>query len=67
MYLIGFYCYHIFTKIPVFNANIVDPEQLSDLGLHCLPMSLFWMPGRNGLTFQDMEKMLGSHINYHSL
>ena len=33
--------------IPVFNANSVDPDQMprsaaSDLGLHCLPMSLLW-------------------------
>ena len=35
-----------FTEIPVLNANSVDPDQTprsaaSDLGLHCLPMSLF--------------------------
>ena len=34
-----------FIEIPVFNANNVDPDQTprseaSDLGLHCLPMSL---------------------------
>ena len=34
-----------FTEIPVLNANSVDPEQkprtaASDLGRHCLPMSL---------------------------
>ena len=34
-------------EIPVFNANIVDLDQMphsaaSDLGLHCLPMSLLW-------------------------
>ena len=34
-----------FIEIPVFNANIVDPDQMphsaaSDLGLHCLTMSL---------------------------
>ena len=28
-----------FIEIPVFNANSVDP---SDLSLHCLPMSLLW-------------------------
>ena len=33
--------------IPVFTANSVDPDQMphsvaSDLGLHCLPMSLLW-------------------------
>ena len=31
----------------VFNANSVDPEQIpqyaaSDLGVHCLPMSILW-------------------------
>ena len=36
-----------FIEIPVFNANSVDPDQMlcsamSDLGLHCLPMSLVW-------------------------
>ena len=36
-----------FTEIPVINANGVDPDQTpcsvaSDLGLHCLPMSLLW-------------------------
>ena len=35
-----------FIEIPVFNANSVDPDQTprsaaSDLGLHCLPVSLF--------------------------
>ena len=34
-------------EIPVFNANIVGPDQTprsaaSDLGLHCLLMSLLW-------------------------
>ena len=41
-------------KIPVFNANSVDPDQTrrsaaSDLGLHCLPMSLLRTVGINGL------------------
>ena len=38
-----------FIEIPVFYANSVDPYQTprspsvaSDLGLHCLPMSLLW-------------------------
>ena len=35
------------TEIPVFNANSVDPDQMphfvaSNLGLHCLPVSLLW-------------------------
>ena len=34
-------------EIPVFNANSVDTDQMlqnvvSDLGLHCLQMSLLW-------------------------
>ena len=34
-----------YIEIPVFNANSLDPNQTprsaaSDLGLHCLPMSL---------------------------
>ena len=36
-----------FIEIPEFNANSVDPDQTprsaaSDLGVHCLPMSLLW-------------------------
>ena len=36
-----------FVEIPELNANSVDPDQMphsvaSDLGLHCLPMSLLW-------------------------
>ena len=34
-------------RIPILNANSVDPDQTprsaaSDQGLHCLPMSLLW-------------------------
>ena len=41
-----------FTEIPVRNANSVDPDQTprsaaSDLGLHCLPMSILWDARRN--------------------
>ena len=37
----------IFIEIPVLNANSVDPDQTlhsaaSDLGPHCLPLSLLW-------------------------
>ena len=36
-----------FVEISILNANSVDPDQMphsaaSDLGLHCLPMSLLW-------------------------
>ena len=45
-----------YIEIPVCTANHVDPDQTprcaaSDLGLHCLPMSLLWDTlGINGLT-----------------
>ena len=44
--LVSFY-YHCFIEIPIFNANGVDPDQTprsaaSDLGLHCLQLSLLW-------------------------
>ena len=36
-----------FIEIPAFSANSVDPDQTprsaaSDLGQHCLPMSILW-------------------------
>ena len=45
--LVSFYYYHTLYKIPVFNANSVDPNQTphsaaSDLSLHCLPMPILW-------------------------
>ena len=41
-----FFLLRCFTEIPVFKANSVDTDQMphfaaSDLGLHCLPISLF--------------------------
>ena len=43
-----------FIRMPVINANSVNPDQMlhsaaSDLGLHCLPMSHLWALGTNGL------------------
>ena len=40
-------CNHDLIEIPLFTANSVDPDQTphsaaSDLGLHCLPISLLW-------------------------
>ena len=39
--------FYYFIEIPVIYANSVGPDQTprsvaSDLGLHCLPMSLLW-------------------------
>ena len=49
-----------FIVIPVQNANSVYPDQTprfaaSDLGLHCLPMALFWDASINGLTHCILE------------
>ena len=46
VWLVVFFYYNMFKKT-VFNANSVDSDQMprsaaSDLGLHCLPMSLLW-------------------------
>ena len=46
---------NVLTEIPVFNANIVEPDQTpyssaSDLLLHCLSMSLLGSLGINGLS-----------------
>ena len=48
-----------FIEICVLNANSVDPDQMpqnaaSDLGLHCLPVSLYGMLGINGLNCNDI-------------
>ena len=45
--LLSFYYYHVFIENSELNANSADPDQTphsvaSDLGLHCLPMSLLW-------------------------
>ena len=47
----------IFIEIHVFTANSVDPDHMphsvvSDLGLHCLPLSLLWDIGiKKGFNF----------------
>ena len=52
---ISFYhlCFSRNAQLP--DTNSVDPDQTprfatSDLGLYCLPMSLLWDVGTNGLT-----------------
>ena len=46
----GLFCgfYSIFDGKSCYN---VDPDQIvaSDLGLHCLPMTFYGFPGKNGL------------------
>ena len=49
-----------FIILHVFNANSVHPDQMpgsavSDLSLHCLPMSLLWRLGINGLKKQQQK------------
>ena len=48
-------------EIPVFNANSVDPDQTlhsaaSDLGLHCLPITLFGVSRRNKMLTLTAQK-----------
>ena len=49
-----FCCFYSIFDGKILLANNADPDQMphyvaSDLGLHCLPMSLLWFPGKNGL------------------
>ena len=55
--LVSFYNYHILWKTSVLNANSVDRDRmpLSDLGLYCLPVSLFGTPGINGLIMSILD------------
>ena len=65
-----------FKAISVLNANSVDPDQTprsaaSDLGLHCLPMSIFWDAGHKRIKLKadlnlrnDCETGLRVHRNY---
>ena len=53
-----FFLLPCFIEIPVFNANSADPDQMShsaasDLGLHCLPMSLLWDARHKGLNYKQ--------------
>ena len=45
--LVSFYYFFVLKKFLFLNANSVDPDQAprftsSDLGLHCLPITLLW-------------------------
>ena len=43
MGVLSFLLLPCFITIPVLNVNSVEPHSAaSDLGLHCLPMSLLW-------------------------
>ena len=58
-----------FIEIPVFNANNVDPDQTprsvaaSDLGLHCLPITLLGVPGKAICEYQNVQFNLRNHVN----
>ena len=54
--LVSYYNY-LFIDIPVFDANSVHPDQRphSDLGLYCLPVSLYGMLGINDLRLINQE------------
>ena len=61
-------------KIPVINANSVEPNQTprsvaSDLDLHCLPMSLLWAARHKWINFQaytfaQIYWLLDTCLNY---
>ena len=45
-------------------ANSVDPDQMphyvaSDLGMHCLPITLLLFPGKNGLNYSMLFREIG--------
>ena len=53
-------------------ANSVDPDQMphsvaSDLGLHCLPMTLLWFPGKKMLREPPMKKIHVNRTSMHSV
>ena len=50
-----------FIEIPVFNANSLDPDQMSqnaasDLGLDCSQCPIYGTPGINGLSMNSLCK-----------
>ena len=51
--ILGLFC-RFYSNFDGKSANTVDPDQTphnvaSDLGLHCLPITLLRVPGKNGL------------------
>ena len=51
-------------------ANTVDPDQTphyvaSDLGLHCLPITLYGFPGKNGLMVLGMCTLILTKSDEH--
>ena len=51
-------------------ANTVDPDQTphyvaSDLGLHCLPITLYGFPGKNGLIVLGMCTLILTKSDEH--
>ena len=55
--LASFFLLLCFIAIPVFNSNSVDPDKtprsvVSDLGLHCLPIPLFWVSRLKWVSFK---------------
>ena len=69
--MVSFYYYHVYrnSEIPVFNLNCVNLNQrpqkaASDLGLHCLPMSLLWDTRYKWvMVYQVLQRFLESSLN----
>ena len=75
IYANSFYYYHAFVEMSELNANSVQLDQTlhslaSDLGLHCLPMSLLWdarlkWVKRFGAEWTLLPKLIGqAHFLY---
>ena len=46
--------FYMYFRLNILLANNVGPDQMphyvaSDLGLHCLPITVYWFPGKHGL------------------
>ena len=59
-YVRVFLLFSYFVKISELNANSVDLDQMlhsaaSDLGLHCLPMSLLWDARHKWVKFREIN------------
>ena len=59
-----------FIEIPVVNANSVDPDQMqhsaiSDLSLHCLPITFWGSPDQNGLQSYSLYSKGLRNCSFH--
>ena len=56
-----------FIETSVFNANGIDPDQtVSDLSLHCLPISLLWDARHKRVNGVFAERTVSEEIFFHA-